>query len=117
MGAVAKLRRLSQLLAAFGFAGLAACGGRVIDDGSGSSEPSAPASTATTSGGKSSSSGSLPSHELGACQPGFVRAEHPGRACHWLTESGLCFDDTEGACACICPRNRDSVCGHGFDKG
>ncbi len=109
-----------------GLAGLIACGGRAIEDpGTGGSEPSEPAPAGTAEGsagkpgkpGSSNPTGSLPSHALGECKPGFSHAEQPGRACHWLTETGLCFDDIDGACSCICPSNRDSVCFSGFDDG
>jgi len=99
---------------------LAACGGRAIaepgSDGSETGEP-APSSTANGSAGKRGQSDSLPSKPLGKCTPGFNRERNPTRACHWLSEDGTCFDDTEGACACICPTDRQSVCAHGFDDG
>jgi len=102
---------------------LPACGGRVIDDsGSGDPSPSGwdSGSNAHGSGGKPSRSGpttSLPTKKLGDCNPGFKRAENPGLPCRWLTESGLCFEDTDAACACICPTDRDSICAHAFDGG
>ena len=106
-----------------GVAGLVACGGRAIDDpGSGSSEPSSPAPADTTTEktektDKSNPSEPLPSHELGTCIPGFSRAENPSRPCRLLTESGVCFDNSDVACACICPRDRDSVCVFDSDPG
>ena len=103
-----------------GWAGLFSCGGRAIDDSdpdASESSSSAPSGPAKGNAGKSSSSDSLPSHKLGACKPGFDRAQNPTRPCHWLTDSGACFDSTESACACICPSDRDSVCAHGFDDG
>ncbi|MEI9941609.1 MAG: hypothetical protein WDO69_30710 [Pseudomonadota bacterium] len=101
-------------------AGLFACGARAIEDpDSGSAESSKPASSSDDKGaaGKSNSSDPLPSTALGTCKPGFDRAQNPTRPCHWLTESGICFDDTDNACACICPQQGDSVCAHGFDDG
>jgi hypothetical protein len=100
--------------------GLTACGGRAIEQpGSGGEGPStpAPASTGNGSAGKSNSPSSFPSHALATCTPGFVRAEHFERPCHWLTESGQCFDELNAACACVCPRDRDSVCWSDFDDG
>ncbi|MEI9953745.1 MAG: hypothetical protein WDO74_33395 [Pseudomonadota bacterium] len=114
------MKRARLGLSVLGLAGVLACGGRAIEEpGSGGSEPTSPAPTSTAKGGpdKSSSSDPLPSQALGACKPGFDRAQNPTRACHWLTESGICFDDTDSACGCICPANRNSVCAHGFDDG
>ena len=103
---------------------LLGCGGRTIegsggDGGSGASDP-APTQSASGHAGKTGSDGSsmdLPMTPLGACKPGFDRLEHPERPCRWLTETGMCFDDTQAACNCICPTDHDSVCVHGFDKG
>lgn len=99
---------------------LVGCGGRVIDD-SGSAEQFSPSDflPAGSGGkpGKSHASTSLPSETLGECVPGFLRAEHPELPCRWLTESGMCFEETNAACACICPIDRKSVCAHGFDGG
>jgi len=110
---------------AFGLGwGLIGCGGRTIESsgGGGGSAVSDPPPKETASGqaGKSGSNGSsldLPMTTLGACKPGFDRLEHPELLCHWLTETGMCFDDTQSACNCICPVDRDSVCVHGFDNG
>jgi len=113
-------QRLQIGLWMLGVAGLLACGGRVIDDqdpvggGSGTSKP---APTSTAKGGTAQPGTKLPSHELGQCVLGFDREQNPTLPCRWRTEFGMCFDDTEAACACICPRDRDSVCAHGFDRG
>jgi len=114
------MMRVQLGLSILGFFGLLACGGRTIDEsGSGDPEPSAPAPTSTANGGagKTSSADPFPSQKLGVCKPGFDRARNPARACHWLTDSGICFETTESACACICPTDKDSVCAHGFDGG
>jgi hypothetical protein len=117
------MKQLQHGVWLLGLLGLVACGGRAIDDsGTGGSEPSEPGPANTPNGsagkpGSSSSSGSLPSHELGECKPGFSHAEQPARACHWLTEAGVCFDDIDDACSCICPNNRASVCFSPFDNG
>jgi hypothetical protein len=114
------MKRARLGLSILGLAGLVACGGRVIEEpDSGGSEASKPVSTGTEHGsaGRSSSSAPLPSKALGKCIPGFIRAQNPTLPCHWLTESGMCFDDTDSACACICPTGKDSVCAHGFDDG
>jgi hypothetical protein len=110
------MKRLLLGLSILGFAGLFGCGGRAIDD-SGSSDlgPGTPAADAGGRAGESSTSGPLPSHDLGVCEPGFDRVQNPTRPCRWLTDSGMCFDDSERACACICPTNKQSVCVHGFD--
>jgi len=101
---------------------LVGCGGRVIDDsgaGTVASGGSAPSGKAGVAGkaGTSQPPTRLPSKELGECVPGFVHTENPDRPCRWLTVSGLCFEKTDDACACICPTDRDSVCAHGFDGG
>ena len=117
------MKRLWRGISLLTIIGLVACGGRAIEDpGTGGSDPSKPAPAGTTRGsagkpGWSDPHGSLPSHELGVCRPGFSHAEQPSRACHWLSEAGLCFDDIDGACACICPKTADSVCFSGFDDG
>jgi hypothetical protein len=117
------MNQLGLGLSTLGLVGLLACGGRAIQEPGDDSEPSQPAPTSSAKGGggsgpgKGNSTGSLPSKELGQCMPGFDRAQNPTLPCHWLTESGMCFDDSDAACACICPTNRNSVCSHGFDRG
>jgi len=103
---------------------LVGCGGRTIESsgGDGGSTSSDPPAKETASGhaGKSGSSGfsmDLPTTLLGECKPGFDRVEHPERLCHWVTETGMCFDDSQAACNCICPIDRDSVCVRAFDGG
>jgi len=114
-----RLRLLATGLVAL----LVSCGGRVIDDsGTGEFSPSdfLPSGSAAGRPGKAGSSRPskpFPTMKLGDCVPGFLRAEHPERPCRWLTESGMCFEDTNAACACICPLDRDSFCAHGFDGG
>jgi len=97
-----------------------ACGGRVerpTSGGSGGGE-TAPASSSTkNTAGKSGASDPFPSHELGSCKPGFDLATNPGRPCNWLTDSGMCFDTNDDACACICPLDQDSVCYSPFYEG
>jgi hypothetical protein len=106
-----------------GLLGLLACGGRVIEDpGSDGTGTPVPTTTPTGSAGKSGASksdpsGALPTKELGECMPGFKRDDDPGRPCRWITESGMCFDKSDDACACVCPKQGSSVCAHGFDKG
>ncbi|MEP7049372.1 MAG: hypothetical protein ABJB12_03425 [Pseudomonadota bacterium] len=100
--------------------GLFACGGRVEDPKSGGSagEDTAPTSSGNNDGaGKSGASGSFPAHELGDCKPGFDRASNPARSCNWLTDSGLCFETNDDACACICPAEENSVCYSPFYNG
>jgi len=121
------MKRLRTGVLALGLLGLAACGGRAVEEpgsdsgssagaGSGDSKPNQPLSQAGGAG-KPGVTPSLPSHNLGTCKPGFSRAEQPDRNCNWLTESGLCFDKLSGACDCICPRTGDSVCFTAFDGG
>jgi len=107
-------------LSLLGSVGLLACGGRVIDDEipvGGGAKAGKPAPTSTATGTTAQPGTKLPSHELGQCVPGFDREQNPTLPCRWRTEAGICFDDTDAACACICPRDRDSVCAHGFDRG
>lgn len=121
------MKRLRTGLWLVGLVGLQlGCGGRVIDDsGSDAFTPSdfLPSGSAAGKGGSSgkprpgSPSSSLPSKQLGECVPGFLRAEHPELPCRWLTEVGMCFEETDAACACICPTDKDSVCAHGFEGG
>jgi hypothetical protein len=115
------MKQLRVALGVVGFVASVACGGRAIEEpDSGEPEPSQPAppGSAPTSPVKgNSSSRPLPSQALGECQPGFDRLQNPTRPCRWLTESGVCFEDTESACACICPSKGESVCAHGFDQG
>ncbi len=115
----ASIRRTRLSLVALGLLAAVSCGGRVIQDqdpGSGSSDPNnaPPASTAQAGPGTGDP---LPSKALGDCVPGFDHAQNPERPCRWLTVSGICFDDSDTACACICPKDRDSLCAHGFDDG
>ncbi len=118
------MKRLGAGFLVSGVLGLVACGGRVIaEPGSGGVETPVPTTggangsaggSGTTNHGKV---GSLPTTQLGQCSPGFSRSENPTRSCHWLTEDGMCFDDSNAACACICPTQGDSICSHGFDDG
>lgn len=99
---------------------LSGCGGRVVEQpGSGGSGPSEPSTQEppAAAGRSASPPSSLPTHDLGACTPGFTRADNPNRPCHWLTKAGACFDEKEAACACICPLSGNSVCFSGFDAG
>ncbi|HKO49533.1 MAG TPA: hypothetical protein VJV79_17510 [Polyangiaceae bacterium] len=114
------LKRLRKGFVIATLAALAACGGRAIEDsGSGGPEPSVPVGGGAGGGstGKSNPNDPFPSEKLGTCKPGFERDQYPTRPCRWITEAGVCFDDTASACACICPRDRKSLCVHGFDDG
>lgn len=53
----------------------------------------------------------LPTFELGECK----RGERPNRVeeCPYLAE-GLCYNDVQSACACICPRDTESLCLEGL---
>jgi hypothetical protein len=97
------------------------CGGRVDIDssehyetgGSGGRRDSGTSTSGGTNGGKSGG-GSEP---LAPCTEGFVPGT-PGRGtCDWLGSNGLCYSTREQACACLCPRTRDSVCSSGFASG
>lgn len=111
-------QQLTLLLAITAFT---ACGGRAIEDpgsgGSGSSDLPANDPAPGSGAGRSSSSSSqpLPSHALGDCTPGFARGQSPTRQCNWVTKDGICFDDKDSACNCICPTSGNSVCFSGFD--
>jgi hypothetical protein len=114
------MRRERPLLCLLCLSGLLACGGRVIDDRGADASDTDPPATGTSAGGAGTNSGTtvpLPSKGLGQCQPGFIRAQNPARPCHWVTEAGMCFEDSDAACDCVCPPDRHSVCAHGFDHG
>ena len=98
--------------------GVAACGGRAETTGpEGSGTPAPPARSDDDESPAKGSGSSLPSHDLGACKPGFARAQNPGRACLWIDAQGACFDTLNAACACICPADHDSVCWSSFPDG
>ncbi len=101
-----------------------ACGGRVVEPSSQDPDTGEPSGTAGTTVGnagatsKGSSGGSLPTHPLAECAPGFDRASNPARACQWLlTKSNQCFDTFDAACACACPTSGNSVCSSSIPGG
>lgn len=102
--------------------GLAACGGRVLDqqgtDGESGGTAGAPAASlvagASGGAGRAGSSKPLPTHPLSPCVPGFDRARNPERACNWADAKGACFEEMDDACACICPDSTDSICWSSF---
>ncbi|HET7545948.1 MAG TPA: hypothetical protein VFK05_39035 [Polyangiaceae bacterium] len=112
------MKRLRVGLSILGL-GLFACGGRALVDnpGSAGTGTTAPAATSTAKGKPGNPSDPLPGKDLGECTPGFDRAQNPEQPCRWITESGMCFDKSDAACACICPTQGQSVCAHGFDRG
>lgn len=109
---------MKRWLYGLGLCALVACGGRVVEappDGSGSNIDEEP--SVTPSGGKSSTgSDGFPMHALPECKPGFPRSDST-RSCDWVSASGSCFATKTEACACTCPRDRDSVCVSGFFDG
>jgi hypothetical protein len=52
----------------------------------------------------------LPSCELGPRDEG-----QSGEDCLWLAK-GRCYADKLEACACVCPRDRESICSSDFDN-
>lgn len=74
---------------------LTACGGRVEND----PNDDAP----------------LPATPLGECVPGHSHYQAPELPCPWMAD-GLCYPDKLAACACACPRDRDSWCTSDFPK-
>ena len=79
-------------------------GSTLANGGSGSALPDRGAGgTASTDDG---SRDALP-----PCVPGLERraARAGGVDCNWLV-SGRCYEDRLDACACACPRDRDSTC-------
>ncbi|HEX3773545.1 MAG TPA: hypothetical protein VHV51_03720 [Polyangiaceae bacterium] len=79
--------RLSVLVV-FAIVGLLGCGGRYEEPGTQKQPTGDPSSMSDSSGNTSAStssgsgaSGSLPTHPLGQCVPGFEHASDPGRAC------------------------------------
>lgn len=100
--------------------GLAGCGGRVEgppSGGSGGGETAPVSSGSKNTAGNSAASDPFPQQALGSCKPGFDHASNPDRSCNWLTDSGMCFDTKDDACACICPAGNDSVCYSPFSNG
>jgi len=84
------------------------CGGqaeRSIDDSKGGAMPT----TGATGTGSTPNEGT----PLGACVPGFARYENLDKPCNWLADE-LCYDTKDQACACICPRDKKSLCLSGF---
>lgn len=107
--------------ARLGFAGAlclasaVACGGKV--DGEGGDDT--PAEPGNASGGAPSQSGSNAQPagtELPPCHLGFDPNFEPTRSCDWLGDE-LCYSEKLEACACVCPRKRDSLCSSGFPMG
>lgn len=83
---------------------------------SGSSRPGSNSPGSNSPGGRPSTPGGqsgvdLPSFELGECELG----ERPNRVeeCPYLAE-GLCYEDVQSACACICPRDKETFCFEGL---
>jgi hypothetical protein len=112
---------MNRLLMLFVIAGLAGCGGVAVeapgsagasDPGAGGQAPASPGAAGTASG-----TGSLPTHALGDCKPGFARDASPTRECDWMTVDRICFDDKDAACNCVCPASGDSVCWSDFYQG
>jgi len=100
-------------------AGLAGCGGKYElpdhqNTEGGDPAPSSGGSAGSSAGGASGTKGSLPTHDLGTCVPGFAQTSEPSRPCPWITEHGECFDSFDAACACICPRSGSSLCSGAF---
>ena len=98
---------------------LGACGGKYEvsstgDADAGQSATSRDGSSGASGTGKTNKKGSLPTHTLGACSPGFNRSENPARPCDWVTDQGQCFDSFDAACACICPSTGNSLCSGSF---
>jgi hypothetical protein len=84
-----------------------ACGGQVVGDGSGKSDGS---------GGSASRDGTAPGGDDTVDLPPCVKGWEPETGtvrCPWLGSDGLCYEEKLSACACICPRNRESSCWSG----
>jgi hypothetical protein len=99
---------------------LAACGGRVEvppddPDQGGVSNPAPGAGAAASGSGKGDGFG-VPKQGLEECKPGFS-ASDSSRTCDWTIPRGLCYSSKEAACACACPRDRDSTCISDFFDG
>ena len=81
-----------------------ACGGSVEREEQGGGE----AGQANGDAGGSKGSNGSNKVPLGECKPGFAPGT-PGKECRWLSD-GLCFEERDAACACACPRDKDSIC-------
>jgi len=108
---------MKHLILRLWIVGIAACGGRAEEPGPDVSEVSTPAPSGASAGASAGPGSALPMHDLGTCLPGFEHDKQPQRACNWVDIEGLCFDTQNAACACICPRDRDSLCWTGFPQG
>lgn len=99
---------------------LVACGGHT--EGGTDDDPMEPAdaSGSDEKGGDGKSGGSRSPIEgdtaLGECVLGFPTYAPEGRSCPWLADN-LCYESRDMACNCICPRDRDSQCSSGFERG
>ncbi|MDF3071471.1 MAG: hypothetical protein K0R38_7072 [Polyangiaceae bacterium] len=108
-----------SLPASFGIVLLVACGGvverssRDLED----SEPGAPAELPADDEPEDGPSGGINPNadtELGECVRGFPEAS--ARPCAWVAD-GRCYDTRQMACNCACPRDRNSQCLSGFERG
>jgi hypothetical protein len=95
------------------FVAVSACGGRVevVGDGTGSG-----AGKPSGSGGSTSPEGTAPGGSSTVDLPPCVKGWEPDTGsltCPYLGSDGLCYDEKLSACACVCPRNRESSCWSG----
>lgn len=89
------------------------CGGQAVEEGTGGGSSSG---SSTSSGSSSSARGGASG--TGTDLPACVEGREPDTGtCPWLGSDGLCYDDKLSACACSCPRDRDSVCSSGLPGG
>ncbi len=86
-----------------------ACGGQIEREPGGGGSSGSGQSAAGGAGAGTS----FPSKPLGECKPGFSRYQNPTLPCPWLGD-GLCYEDKDAACACVCPKDHDSWCASDF---
>jgi hypothetical protein len=94
---------------------LLACGGEVTGGGSQSSS-TAEQSSPSQGGSQPKSTFGAPNTALGDCVEGPLEGSAEATSCTWVAKQH-CYEQREMACNCACPRDRDSQCLSGFDKG
>ena len=107
-------KALFLLLALSGSTG---CGGDVKDSSEDTTKDGKTASPSANSSTTEADAGSSDTQKLGSCKKGFDPLEQPDQPCNWLGDDGLCYDDRQAACNCVCPKDCSSLCLSGFYDG
>lgn len=98
---------------------LAACGGRSERQDGGDDGMASPGADDGETAENSNDDGSddVPGDDvaLPGCELGPRDEGQSGADCLWLAK-GRCYADKLEACACICPRDHESICSSGFES-